>query len=52
MPPAAMARTVAPVGSLLPEDQRAFAAAVDRAIKGNRAEMQGLMQILATCSKG
>lgn len=26
-----MARTVAPVGSLLPEDQRAFAAAVDRA---------------------
>lgn len=28
------------------------AAAVDRAIKGNRAEMQGLMQILATCSKG
>lgn len=28
------------------------AATVDRAIEGNRAEMQGLMQILATCSKG
>lgn len=38
VPPSATARTVAPAGSLLPEDQRAFAAAVDDAWRASTAE--------------
>lgn len=38
LPSAATARTVASAGSLLPEDQRAFAAAVDEAWQASTAE--------------
>jgi hypothetical protein len=38
VPPTAMARAVAPQGTLLPQEQRAFAAAVDRAWVASRSQ--------------